>query len=139
MSSTNYSVCNNNLSSKDSDCQNCNNPITVGLNCPYAAWEKIVKEVTSKPQDVPTIIQKSGSIGKWFHAIGNGEYIIIEAAKSHKPSCRPSYNTKIEITQFVKLYKNYSSWRAGTLNREDAKAGTFISSYVFGLINKFNA
>jgi len=101
------------------------------------AWEMILSKVTITPQDVPTIIQKSGSYGCWFHAVGNGSEIKINTSASHTPSCRPAKNAKIEKFQFLKLYPNYVPWRDGTLDRESAKAGTFISSYVFGLINKF--
>jgi len=101
------------------------------------AWENILNIVTTTPQDVPTVIQKTGSFGCWFHAIGNGKNILIKEAISNLPSCHPAKNAKIEKSQFLRLYPNYTPWRRGTLDRENAKAGTFISSYAFGLINKF--
>jgi hypothetical protein len=100
------------------------------------AWKKILVELIEASQDVATV-SKDGLLGKWFHATQNNGFIFIDKAKSHYPSCNLKHNTIITKEIFMKLYPNYAKWRSGALSREEAKAGTFVSSYVFGLINRF--
>jgi hypothetical protein len=100
------------------------------------AWKKILVELIDSPQDVATIY-KNGHFGKWFHATQHNGLIFIGNAKSHFPSCNLKHSAIISKEDFIKLYPNYRKWRSGELSREKAKAGTFVSSYVFGLISRF--
>ena len=103
---------------------------------PNEAWKKILVELIDSPQDVVTI-SKSGCSGKWFHATQYNDMIFINNSKTHYPSCNIKRNIMINKEVFIMLYPNYKKWRSGEISREDAKADTFVSSYVFGLIKQF--
>jgi len=101
-------------------------------------WKNIIISLSQSPQDICTVT-RYGSGGKWIHAKVINNTILVNKAKHNTPSSNMASERTINKTEFTKLYPLYYQWINGNITREQAKGNSMNSSYVFALINKFDA
>ena len=102
-------------------------------------WGKVINALANTPYNIRTI-DKDGNTGggKWFIASFDGCHIKIDGSQK-QPSSRLANSRFISREEFTKLYPNYYKWRTGVIPRELAKGDSLNSSYIFALINAFDA
>ncbi len=101
-------------------------------------WHKIFAALNQHSNEFQTV-RKSGKKGKWFSAGTIGGFLEVRNAVQNKPSCSLSMPRRISREEFIALYPNYYEWRKGKMPRSEANGYSKNGSYIFALINRFDA
>jgi len=99
-------------------------------------WKRIVSEL-SKTKDIQTVRHKTAG-RVWFSAHSeSGSVVIINEAKTKKPSSKLKCLRAIDEREFSKVYPHYKPWREGKISRKSMSELSQNTSYILALINHF--
>jgi hypothetical protein len=100
---------------------------------PNELWIKIINDIKKNPRDLQTIPLRGGGI--WFHVCINidGVTILIDNAKTKKPSCKLIKIRVLDKYEFKAMYLIYLRRKNGEQVSKEATKITRNQVYIYSI------
>ena len=101
-------------------------------------WDKILHLEMTEPFDVHTVPQNNRA-PLWFKAYTKETYLYVDNTSDKSPSVQLSGARKITKDDFLNVAGYYERWKNGETHlRQEVRAQSRNTAYIFGLISKFS-
>ena len=104
----------------------------------HALWTKMITELQGSSKEIVTIKQ-DGTKGLWFLAsVMNGD-LLINKAKTNRPSSNVAVERRITEAEFFRTFPYYLRWRnhENGIRQEAIRLASQNTSYIFALISYY--
>lgn len=94
-------------------------------------WNKILQDLESNPRDLQTIPLRGNGI--WFYASIRENVIVVENARTHKPSSNLAAPRTITQREFERMYPIYIRRRHGEQVSNEARRASRNQVYIYSI------
>lgn len=102
------------------------------------AWDSVITYLKSNPGDFKTVPRINRS-PLWFHAMIEGQRILVDNARQNEPSSRIAVPRSIRFNDFELVHSYYKRWESGEVGiRDEVRRQSRNTAYIFALIKYFN-